>query len=181
MSTRPRPAERMSVHVPRIAAVAGLAYLIVASILVTRPPYEDPLSTINYVTDTGFLVALLASAGGYLLLGDPLGVRRWLRLAACGQLVVATGVLAGICIGHEPSWFALVGIPGNLLTLAGTVMAARVLWRQDRLPRALLVLLALTVPVGIGLGGIGGPVVPAAFWLGLAWRRTRERAPALVR
>jgi hypothetical protein len=167
----------------RCATLAGAAYLVIACILVTRPEYGDELTTTNYVTASAFLVALLAGAPALLALGATLGDRRAGIVAACGDVVVAIGVTGEVVAGHDLSWFPVPGVLGNVLALVGTILLAVRGRRDGTLPTGLVALLALSVPVGVGLAGIGGSVVPAALWLvvGLRWGRATQpagRAPA---
>lgn len=175
-----RTIRSMSPFSSRAAAVCGAAYLLLAAVLVAGPPYGDELTTSNYVSDAAFVVALLAGIPALLGLAAALGDRRAGIVAACGGAIVAIGVGVEIALGHEPSWFVVAGVPGNVLAFAGTALLAVRAQRTRALPPALVVLLALSVPIGVGLGGIGGSVVPAAFWLVVGVRGVRAAPAAIV-
>ena len=159
-----------------LAGLAAAAAQVVAfAIHVTHGTFDDRLtSTVDYLNDAAFTVALL---GGALCL---VGLRRSLdaprvpvALAVVGACLVALGVLAGLATGESPAWFAAVGVPGNLLILVGSIALAVWAWRSRRLPRLCALGFALLVPVGLVLAEFGGTILPAVFWAYLGLRLLR--------
>lgn len=152
------------------AAICGAAYVVLAVVLALTPPVEGDLEAIDYVSDAAFVIALLTGAPALVVLGSGVGARRPAIVAAGGQLVLAAGVLAGMAVGHATSWFAVFGVSGNAAALVGTAIIAVRGRRGGALPLGSAVLLGLSVPIGVGLAGIGGSIVPGAFWLVTAFR-----------
>lgn len=146
---------------------AAVAYLGLAAIQIPHGPFDDQLTTtIDYLNDGTFAAALLLSVVGILALGAVIAAPRTaIVLAALGQLLVCSGVAAGLASGESPSWFAAVGVPGNLLALIGMTMLAWHAWRTKALPAWLAVLMVLAVPVGVGVAEYGGSIVPGLAWL----------------
>jgi hypothetical protein len=169
----------MNTNSIRASALAGAAYLALAGLLAFSPPNEHEFTTVNYVTDVAFLIALLASIPAMLALAELLGKRLPGVLYSCGSALLAGGVFAGLVAGHELSWFVVVGVSGNLLGLVGTIWLAVLARRARVLPPAMVALLVLYVPIGIGVAGIGGSIVPALFWLAVTVRSMRGLQPQL--
>jgi hypothetical protein len=154
---------------PALAATAmagGLAFLVTAWIGATNPTFHGDLdSTVEYVNDVAATLALLLTIPGWFAIDRRWGLPRGaLPLAIAGQLLLAFGILAGLAMGEDPSWFVAVGLPGNLLWFVATVRAARCHWRKRVLPRWVAIGLALTVPIGMVLGEFGGSLLPALIW-----------------
>jgi len=173
-ATTPAPRQRLWGALTILAAVA---YLGLAAIQIPHGPFDDELTTtIDYVNDGTFAAALLLSVVGILALGAAIAASRAaIALAAVGQLLVFVGVAAGLLTGESPSWFAAVGVPGNLLALIGMTMLAWHAWRTKALPAWLAVLMVLAVPVGVGVAEYGGSVIPGLVWL-LVGARLLQRA-----
>jgi hypothetical protein len=161
----------------RAAFVAGAAYLSLAVLLALAPPIEGEFTTLNSVSDALFLLALVSSMIAMLALATTLELRRAGILYCCGATILCVGVVAGVVAGHELSWFMFAGIPGNVLALISTVWLAVRARRTEALPMTLVVLLGLYIPIGIGLAGIGGTIVPALFWFGISFGKAPELKP----
>ena len=159
------------------ALVAAAALTVLAGVHATHGTFDDRLTTTaDYLNDGSFTVALVALA---LAATGLRGAPAWaLRCAVAGPLLVAVGVIAGLATGESPGWFAAVGVPGNLLWLAGTVALGRWAWRSGALPRPLALGVALTVPTALILAEIGGSAVAAVAWaaIGLRWLGAASRA-----
>jgi hypothetical protein len=145
---------------------AAAAQLAAFAIHVTHGSFDDRLtSTVDYLNDIAFTVALLGGALCLLGLRRSFGAPRIpVAVAVAGSCLVAAGVLAGLVTGESPSWFAAVGVPGNLLLLGSSLALAVWVWRSRRLPRLCAVGFALLVPVGLILAEFGGTLLPAALW-----------------
>jgi hypothetical protein len=154
------------------AVLCGAAAFLVASgIHATHGTFDDQLTTtVDYLNDGFFTLALLGSAAGAQLLGHHGAGSRGVFLATYGPLLVALGVLAGLILGHSPSWFAAVGVPGNLMWLAGLIVLAISTRRAGILPAPLAFALPLVVVGGLLLAEFGGSVVPAVLWVLVARR-----------
>jgi hypothetical protein len=116
------------------------------------------------------------------------GASRWaIACATLGPLLVVTGIGTGIALGHSPSWFAAVGIPGNLLWLVGLIGLGRATARSRAMPRWVAYALPLSVIALLPFGELGGSILTAALWAWLAHRanaaqeRTTQRRAALGR
>jgi len=159
----------------RLAALAiarGMAFIVLAWIGATNPPFHGHLdTTVEYRSDAFLSAALVLTIAGLVALrrlqGAPRGA---VETAVAGQLLLLIGVGAGLALGEVPSWFAAVGVPGNLLWLIGTVRIGRHTWRVRVFPRWTAVAIGLTVPAGIVLGEFGGGVLPGVLWIYLGLR-----------
>ncbi len=152
------------------------AFLALAGIHVTHGTFDAQLtSAVDYANDTLFTLGLLgAAAAAQLLRRHGAGARATL-LATFGPLLVAAGVVAGLVLGHSPSWFAAVGVPGNLLWLTGLILVAARALRAGTLPAPLALALPLCVVCGVGMAEFGGSIVPAVVLAALAARLGRAR------
>lgn len=167
------------------AAFAGAAaFLVLAGIHVTHGTFDDQLtSVVDYANDSAFTIALVGSAAAAQLLRGAGAGRKAVALATFGPLLVAVGVVAGLILGHSPSWFAAVGVPGNLAWLAGLV--ALTVWhhRAKALPGWGYALPLLMIS-GVILAEFGGSIIAAVLLAGLGARlggaRTLHR-PAVGR
>lgn len=154
----------------RCALVNGTALVALAAIHLTHGSFDDELtSTVDYLNDGFFSLSLLFGAvaiTGLIALGAPV---RWARAAAVGQLLVCTGVVAGLITGTSPTWFAVVAVPGLLTWLVSGVVLARWAWKAG-LPRPLAVGIALLMPTTVVLAEVGGSAIAAVVWCALAAR-----------
>lgn len=151
-----------------VPTLTGIGYLALTAIVLAGGVSDtDELGrTIDYVRDSTFALMLLLTIAAAATLRPALGIsRRALGLVALGELLVFVGVLVGLVTGKSPSWFAVVGLPGNLLAFAGFALIGRHVWRTRAFPRWLAVLFFLAVPLGIGIAEFGGTIIPAALWL----------------
>lgn len=162
--------------------VAALAWAGAAIIGLTNPTFDDQLTTtIDYVNDATFTVALVATAIAALHLLELGAASKPLRMVQVGYLLVAVGVVAGLVLGHSPSWFAAVGVPGNLIALIGMVWVGVHGLVRRSLPRHLAV---LAIPTGLlsVLGAeFGTSLIATAFWLLVAGTESRASLREPVR
>ena len=155
------------------AFVAGLALILLAGIHVTHGTFDDQLtSTVDYLNDGSFSVALICGAIALTGLAAHGAPTRWIRVAGAGQLLVCTGVVAGIAAGESPGWFAVVAIPGLLSWLVGCIALAVWCHRGAVLPTPLAVGIAVLMPTTVILGEFGGSAIAAIVWFALAARWT---------
>jgi hypothetical protein len=146
--------------------LAALAYLVLSGIQIMNPAFDDYLTKpIDYLNDGSFFVGLTASmAGVWALVHVVSAPRGAAALTIAGQALVAVGVGFGLATGQSPDWFGVVGLPGNLLAWAGMIWLAVWAWRSRGLPRWTVPLLALAVPLGVGVAEYGFTVVTGALW-----------------
>jgi hypothetical protein len=151
---------------------AATACLVLTVVHLTHGPFDDELtSAVDYLNDGAFASALILGALTLVGLQRTLAApRAAVALAATGQLLVATGVVAGLLSGRSPDWFAAVGVPGNLIWFGAMIALAAWAWRSKTLTRTAAVAIALCVPVGVGIGEFGGALVPCLLWLYLGLR-----------
>src|SRR5262245_60602807 len=133
------------------ASGAALAYLVLLVVHLTHGTFDDQLTTtVDYVNDLAFATGLLLGAVALIGLHRDAGApRAAAAIGAAGQLLVFSGVVAGLLTGESPAWFAAVGVPGNLLWFGAMIALAAWVWRTDALPRWAAVLMVLTVPMGV--------------------------------
>ena len=165
------------------AAVAAAAFLANACIQIVSPHFDPHIAgTRDWVNEITFTIAIAAALVAVLGLAAA-GVvgRRPALLAGLGFALLLGGLLPEYPGGESPVWFAAVGIPGNLLCLAGLAWAAVGAWRNGTVPRGIVPLMPLSVLVGVGLAEFGGGLVAAAWWAcaaALLLRAPRGRAIA---
>jgi hypothetical protein len=164
------------------AVVAAVAWLALAVIQAMNPTFDDVLnSPIDYTNDSVFTIALVSTAvaviGLYLVGISP---RPAALLVAGGYLLVATGVLAGLAQGHSPSWFAAVGIPGNLLGIIGMIWLGIAIIRHRSLPIWAGILAILAGLFAVVTSEFGTSVIAAIFWMYVGMQvypHARDRLP----
>jgi hypothetical protein len=148
------------------ALVAAAAFAVGAGIHVTHGSFDSELTTtVDYANDMAFSLGLAGCAAAALGLGRRIDAPRWALVASvAGPLLVLAGVVAGLALGHSPSWFAAVGIPGNLAWLAGLIGLGRAGRRSRALPRWVAYALPLSWFALLPFGEFGGSLLTAAVW-----------------
>jgi hypothetical protein len=170
------------------AALGGIAFLGLAISNLANPPFDGTFdSPAEYAHEALSLATALSIAGLVALRRVQGAPRGAVAMAAGGHLLIMLGIAIGLALGEDPAWFGAIAAPGLLLWLIGTVRLGVHTWRAGALPRWTAVALALTIPVGMMLGEVGGSVVPGVLWLYLGLRfavpaaqtlRPAPRAPA---
>jgi hypothetical protein len=162
------------------ASGAALAYLVLLLIHLTHGTFDERLTTtVDYLNDLAFAAGLVLGAVVLIGLHREAGApRAATAIGAFGQLLVFSGVAAGLLTGESPEWFVVVGVPGNLLWFGAMIALAVWVWRSEALPRWSAVLMVLTVPMGVAFAEFGGTIVPAALWITVALHL--RQAEALV-
>jgi hypothetical protein len=122
-------------------------------------------STAEYLVTGGFALAMLLCGPVYRHLGRMAGARR-AGLAAMGaQMVLGTVAAFSVTQGEDAAFFNTVA-PICLLTwLAGSVLIARGLRRNEAVPAAVALALPALVLTTIPLSMVGGPMLTGAFWI----------------
>ncbi len=161
------------------AAVVAAGYAVMAVVILRAGVGQG-----EYETASEYVVGYLF-AGLLLALALAIGVFRdrsrvGASLVAGGSLVLLFGVMWGNVAGHDPSWFVVFGLPGNLAILVGSVVIARHVWREGTRGRVLAVLLVAYVPAGLIGAEAGGGLLAAVPWalvaVGLVGPRTASLA-----
>lgn len=145
------------------AATAALAYATLAVMILANGTGEGHYdASFEYLIGYLFVAALLSVslAVGAFRNRSPRGA----ALVVAGALLVAFGVMWGNVTGEDPEWFALFGVPGNLLVLAGCVLVARRLWQEGANGVVLAVLLVGSAPASLVAAELGGGFVAATLW-----------------
>ncbi len=148
------------------SALAAAAFLVNAGIQAASPHFDPHISgTRDWVNEVTFTIAVAGALVGVLGLARA-GIieRRPAFVAGLGFALLLIGLLPEYANGESPDWFAAVGVPGNLLCLAGLSWAAVGAWRTRTVPRLAVPLMPLSVLVGVGLAEFGGSVLAAAWW-----------------
>ena len=97
------------------ASGAALAYLVLLVVHLTHGTFDEHLTTtVDYVNDFAFAAGLVLGAVVLVGLHREAGApRAATAIGAIGQLLVFSGVAAGLLTGESPEWFAAVGVPGQ--------------------------------------------------------------------
>jgi hypothetical protein len=112
----------------------------------------------------------------------PAGLEKWAwRVALTGYLIATLSVFGDYYTPWIDQSFVLLTVPGLLISLVGSTMLGIALLRNRFQPRATAWLLALWIPLFIGIGqvtSLGNAVLPIVFAFGIAGRRiSRETSP----
>jgi hypothetical protein len=147
---------------------AGLAAITMALTLVLTPgppaaDYETASGLAHEALTLLYLVLSIAAALVSRRLGDLPG--RGPMLVAVGYGLLVIGVAAGLALREDPEWFAILGLPGNLLASIGFVVAALAGWRSKSIPGWAALLLGAGGFVAILGGELGLTVLIGCYWL----------------
>lgn len=115
----------------------------------------------------------------------PAGVEKWVWRAALTGYVIATMSVFG---DYYTPWtdqsFLLLSVPRLLISLFGSTVLSIVLVRNRFRPRTTAWLLAVWIPLFIGIGqvtSLGNAALPVVFAFGIAGRGiARDQPPATV-
>jgi hypothetical protein len=155
---------------PRLAAaaatVAAGALAVQAVLQLTdQQSSESTAVGIEHVTLAAFSIGLIALIPVVLHLGRLAGRIAPAAVASGGML--ALGLLATISNvrGSDPSFFAAVAAPANLVWLGGFVALAVALRRSGRVSALVAFGLPVSWALYIPLSLLGGGLLGAAYWL----------------
>lgn len=164
--------QQVSPPLAACAIAAGLSGLLLAVIQLTSGPFEGHyVRTVEYFNDFALIGLLGFAAGGEIAVRRTQGGSPWaIRTAIVGQCLLVFGISVGIALAEDPDWFFVIGAPGQLLWLTGTVGLGVQIWKARVFPRWTAVGVALTVPFGIIGAEFGLTAVVGATWLFLGLR-----------
>ena len=126
-------------------------------------------------TLTAVLVLLIPAV---LHLGRLAGRPTAAKVAVTGQVGLAVLTLISNVRGEDPSFFAAVAGPTNLLIFGGLVVLAVALKRNGSLPTPMAVGLGLVWILTLPLSSVGGMVVAGGYWFAVGWILEHGRAAA---
>jgi hypothetical protein len=174
---RPSPLQTAVVIGAGLSAIA----MALTQVLTPGPPTADYESASGLAREGLTLVLLLFSVAAVLVsrrLGDLPG--RGPLLVAVGYGLLVVGVAAGLALQEDPEWFAVLGLPGNLLASIGFIVAALAGWRSRRIPGWAALLLGVGGFVAILGAELGTTVLVGCYWLWYARWMHREVTDAAV-
>jgi hypothetical protein len=174
---RPSPLQTAVVIGAGLSAIA----MALTQVLTPGPPTADYESASGLAREGLTLVLLLFSVAAVLVsrrLGDLPG--RGPLLVAVGYGLLVVGVAAGLALREDPEWFAVLGLPGNLLASIGFIVAALAGWRSRRIPGWAALLLGVGGFVAILGAELGTTVLVGCYWLWYARWMHREVTDAAV-
>jgi len=161
---RPRPSS-LQTAAPIGAGISAIA-MALTQVLTPGPPAAD-YETLSGIAREGLMLAFLGFSIAAVLVSRRLG-----DLPGKGPLVVAVGygllvvgVAAGLALREDPEWFAVLGLPGNLLASIGFIVAALAGWRVRRIPGWAAMLLGVGGFVAILGSEFGTTVLIGCYWL----------------
>jgi hypothetical protein len=173
-------APRIPARTASAAALAAAPVLLLTAVLQLADEQSSESTTvgIEHLTVACLSVLLALMIPVTLHLGQRAGAPRAALVPAVGMAALAVLSTVSNIRGSDPSFFAAVAAPANLLWFGGWIGLAVVLRRRDALPRALAIGLPLlwiaTIPGSmIGLGAVG-----AAYCLVLGRTLSSSSAPA---
>ena len=159
------------------AAIAAVAALVLTVIQVTNPTFDSEFTgAVDWANEISF--SLLAAASLVAMWGmitESIAPRVGGLMFIGGWGLLLIGLLPGFALGYSPGWFAVVGLPGNLIALIGLTLCAVYSWRRRTLPRVIAVLLPLSVLLGVGAAEVGGSIVTAVVWGAISFRLAEPR------
>lgn len=171
---------------PRLAAVgaaiAALASAVVGVIQITHEQSGDSsvVGAVEHLMLVAFSITLIALIPAAAFLA-----RRAAGTAKPGYVVaVAAVLLAALATvsnvrGEDPSYFAAVAAPTNLAIFGAFVAIGVMAYRRGFRPRWIAIGLPLIQLAAIPLSQVGGGLLAAAFWAGVAaWAAGCEARPA---
>jgi hypothetical protein len=159
---------------PRIAAFAAIAAAVALAVggviqITDAQSGQTTVVGIEHVTLGALTATLLLLAPVTLFLGRAAGRIRPAAIAATGMVVLAALTLVSNVRGEDPSFFAAVAIPTNLMWFGGLISLAVALKRTGAVPAKLAVALPLTWVLALPFSAAGGGLVAGAYWLLVGW------------
>ncbi len=150
-----------------LGAAAG-STLLGSLMLAHEQSSESTIVGIEHLTVAALSATCLMIVPVALFLGGLTGRPRRALVACTGLVLLAVLATISNVRGSDPSFFAAVAAPANLLWVGGLTALAVPLWRGRHVPRALAAGLPLTWALTIPLSLLGGGLLAAVYWLLIA-------------
>jgi hypothetical protein len=158
----------------RLAATAAFATSVVLGVSgIIRITHEQSSESttigIEHLYLGGLTAALILLIPVALMFGRIAERPRTARVAIAGQVALAALTVVSNVRSEDPSYFAAVAIPSNLLWFGGFVALGVALKRSALVPNAIAVGLPVTWILTLPGSRFGGMILAAAFWLVVGW------------
>jgi hypothetical protein len=172
MTTAPNALTRIA----SLGAMGASAALAVYGILQITDEQSSQTTVVGveHATLAGLTATLLLLLPMTLLLGRIAGRPRIAAIAMTGMTVLAALTVVSNVRGEDPSFFAAVAIPSNLLWFGGWTALAVALKRAGRVPAAVAIGLPITWVLSLPLSQFGASLIATAYWLSVAWLLTND-------
>jgi hypothetical protein len=172
----------ISTRLAPFAALAAGGVACVFGILSIADPQSGESTTvgIEHLILGGLTLLLVLLIPVVLHLGRLAGRPRAAAAAVTGQAALAALTVVSNVRGEDPSFFAAVAGPSNLLILVGLILLAIGLKRNGALPMWLAIALPISWILTLGLGGVFAPIA-GAYWLAIGWMLRNGELPQGVR
>jgi hypothetical protein len=166
---------------PAAALAAGLAACVFGIMSIADPQSGESTTVgIEHVILGGLTLLLVLLIPVVLHLGRLAGRPRAAAAAVTGQAALAALTVVSNVRGEDPSFFAAVAVPSNLMILGGFVLLAIGLKRNGALPKSLAIALPVSWILTLAAGGVFAPIA-GAYWLAIAWMLRHGELPQAVR
>jgi hypothetical protein len=157
----------------RTAAVAAMAAGVVAGVfgilsITDSQSGESTTVGFEHVILGGLTLQLLLLIPAVLYLGRLAGRPRAAAFAVTGQAALTALTVVSNVRGEDPSFFAAVAAPSNLLIVGGLVVVAIGLRRAGALSTTMAIALPVSWILTLAGGGILAPLA-GAYWFALGW------------
>jgi hypothetical protein len=145
--------------------------------------WSDPMTVYTTYGRVWLPILLAATACAFAIRRhrDPVGLERWgWRLALPGYVLATASIVGDYWTPWMETSFAYLGIPGMLLSVAGSTLLGVALLRRRFRPRITGWLLATWLPTLVALSGIialGAALLPMLWAWALAGRILRTDHP----
>lgn len=164
----------------RLAAPAAMASAVAFAVsgviqLTDEQSSEATIRGIEHVSVAALTIACLLLVPAVLRLAQIAGRARGAVAASTGLVALGSLMTVSNVLGEDPSFFAAVAVPSNLLWLGGFVALAVALKRSGRVPAAVAIGLPLTFVFALPLAVFGGAIAAGAYWFAVGWMLRHER------
>lgn len=164
----------------RLAAPAAMAASVALAVggviqITDEQSGESTIVGIEHVSIGALSLALILLVPVVLRLAAIAGRSRGALVACTGMTVLAALTVVSNVRGSDPSFFAAVAAPANLLWFGGFVALGVALKRSGRVPAAVAIGLPLTWILCLPLSVVGGGIAAGAYWLAVGWMLRHER------
>jgi hypothetical protein len=168
----------ISTHTAAAAAITAGVVACVFGILSIADPQSAESTTvgIEHLILGGLTALLVLLIPVVLHLGRLAGKPRAAAVAVTGQALLAALTVVSNVRGEDPSFFAAVAGPSNLLILGGLIALAVGLKRREVLSRSLAIALPVSWILTLAMGGVFAPIA-GAYWLAIGWMLRNGELP----